>query len=265
MNFGDWIGPYIFEALSGRTAAFCMPTQLWRGHVTFTVGSILHWIRAPDVVDVWGSGIMRTDADFARPRQVFAVRGPRSLIRMRQLGYECAEVFGDPAILMPLIFAPQVAKTHSVGVVPHFVDSEAARARFGQLDGVMLIDVQAPPEHVVRQILACETILSSSLHGLIVAHAYGVPAVHLRLSDRLAGDGVKFLDYIEAYGPEHTLPTIDAEAYLHAKDVIASGRQIATCPNPAGLQTELFKHCPFLKQDERASDVRDIVAYKARD
>lgn len=44
-NFGDWVGPYLFEALSGREAIFCKPKGLVRGHVTFTVGSVLHWIQ----------------------------------------------------------------------------------------------------------------------------------------------------------------------------------------------------------------------------
>jgi hypothetical protein len=42
--------------------------------------------------------------------------------------------------------------------------------------------------------------VSSSLHGIIVAHAFGIPAAWLRWSDKLSGDGVKFRDHAALVG-----------------------------------------------------------------
>ena len=53
-------------------------------------------------------------------------------------------------------------------------------------------------ENVIDEILACEYIISSSLHGIIVANVYQIPAIWLRYSDKLSGDDIKFYDYFSS-------------------------------------------------------------------
>src|SRR5699024_7687362 len=52
-------------------------------------------------------------------------------------------------------------------------------------------------EEVVKQICSCEYILSTSLHGLIVAHAYSIPALWLK-KGYIDTDGFKFKDYFSS-------------------------------------------------------------------
>jgi hypothetical protein len=59
---------------------------------------------------------------------------------------------------------------------------------------------------VVEAITACHAILSSSLHGLIVAEAYGVPAAWMTITDKVKGGGFKFCDYYLATGREPPQP-----------------------------------------------------------
>jgi pyruvyltransferase len=42
--------------------------------------------------------------------------------------------------------------------------------------------------------------LSSTLHGLVFAHAYGKPALWLEFGDRVLGNGFKFFDYYHSIG-----------------------------------------------------------------
>ena len=58
------------------------------------------------------------------------------------------------------------------------------------------------PESGVERVARCRAVVSSSLHGLITAHAYGIPAVPVSFGDRLYGDNVKFLDYALSVGVE---------------------------------------------------------------
>ena len=65
---------------------------------------------------------------------------------------------------------------------------------------LQLIDIQDPIETVIDRIASCDCIASSSLHGLIVSHAYGVPAVWIKFRDLPSGDDVKFHDYYLSLG-----------------------------------------------------------------
>tara|TARA_B110000114_G_C15045327_1_gene378903 strand:- start:905 stop:1255 length:351 start_codon:yes stop_codon:yes gene_type:complete len=59
-----------------------------------------------------------------------------------------------------------------------------------------------PTEHskkVLNEISKCSTIYSSSLHGLIFAHSIGVNSQHVVISDKVIGNGFKFLDYYSVF------------------------------------------------------------------
>ena len=63
-----------------------------------------------------------------------------------------------------------------------------------------VIDVNRPPFDVVRDISTCEAIVSSSLHGLIVADALEIPNVRVSFHGRLKGGDFKFEDYASGVG-----------------------------------------------------------------
>ncbi|CTQ31918.1 polysaccharide pyruvyl transferase family protein [Jannaschia rubra] len=126
------------------------------------------------------------------------------------LGIDWPAIYGDPALLMPLLFPMERRARYDVGIVPHLVDAAEVPPSLSQMPGACVIDVTAPPLEVARRIADCRRIVSTSLHGIIIAHAYGIPATRLILSGRIRGHGVKYRDYIEAFGETSGLPTIDA-------------------------------------------------------
>jgi len=89
------------------------------------------------------------------------------------------------------------------GVICHYADAGGMDA---PEDGLLINPLTADIEDFVRQLCSCAFVVSSSLHGLIIAHAYGVPAAWMRRRQALAGDGVKFLDYYESLGMEPPRP-----------------------------------------------------------
>jgi pyruvyltransferase len=123
-------------------------------------------------------------------------------------GLDCPEVFGDPALLLPLFYKPSsLKKTHALGVVPHYVDkTQPSLLHFQSVPDVLVIDIQGGIDKVVDQIVGCERIVSSSLHGLIIADAYKIPSKWIKLSEKLNGSEFKFFDYFGSVGREQRVP-----------------------------------------------------------
>lgn len=244
-NFGDWIGPLIFTLRRGHPPLnFRLKPASGRGRAYVTAGSIMGHIRRSEAAIVWGAGIIARDQAFERPRQICAVRGPITRARCLELGYDCPEVFGDPAILLPRLFgAPSVAPRRLLGIVPHFVNYAEALDRFAADERVKVVDVGRPVDEVVEDILSCEVLVSSSLHGLIVSHAYGRPAARVTFSAPLKGDGVKFADYYLGCGVEPPAPFV-VDADTSVDDLVRLARK-APCPRTGSLDDDLLAACPF--------------------
>ncbi len=247
-NFGDWVGPFLHECLTGRRPVRYRPKFSPFGRTTFTAGSILRWIRRPRSAVVWGSGIMSAADRFPAPRRVLAVRGPRTRARMVELGYDCPAIHGDPAILLPRVFSPERRVRHVLGLVPHYHDFAAARRLAGQSDEILLIDVRRPVRAVIRDICACAAVASSSLHGLIVAQAYGVPALRVTFGARIGGDGTKFADHYLAAG----LPVAEAVPVAPGAALapLASRARAQPLPDLGPLADALMRVCPFPLADQ---------------
>jgi pyruvyltransferase len=195
-NWGDHINPYIVEKMTGKTVL--QSTFGWTEHL-LAVGSILR--NANNNSIVWGSGfISKTSKLKGTPKKIAAVRGPLTGQRLTDLGYENPKIYGDPALLMPRFYNPQVAKEHKIGLVAHYAEKNDAIVSYLNTLGIYPVDIQLPVEEFVDELCKCETIISSSMHGLIAADAYGIPNRWLMLSDKLVGGEFKFHDYYNGIG-----------------------------------------------------------------
>jgi pyruvyltransferase len=201
-NYGDLLSKYLVEKISGRKIIWVHPKkQAWyklnKSHY-LTTGSILAQASKKSIV--WGSGIIDRNQPIAEA-DFRAVRGPETRNFLLNLGYECPETYGDPAVLLPDLYAPKVVQEFELGIIPHYVDHSKVSNLIKENQGIRIIDMMTMDvEKTTREILTCKKIISSSLHGLIVAHSYGIPAVWLRFSQNVFGDDVKFYDYFQSVG-----------------------------------------------------------------
>lgn len=171
-NLGDYLALVICEWMLGkRGLALSSPVSQTR--FLATVGSILD-LGLNDCT-VWGAGLLwdlcpSYISPDAKRMDIRAVRGPKTRQLLQQAGYDCPQVYGDPACLMPLIYQPQRPKQRKpYAVVSHMFDRTET-----DLD-IMTKDYQA----FVDGLVGAEMVISSSLHGIILAESYGVPAVLL--------------------------------------------------------------------------------------
>lgn len=188
-NFGDLLSPWLFEKMTGKPVV-----RARRDEVAYvSIGSVLKRV-TPGAL-VWGTGSFGNEQDpqIELDATYFAVRGPLTRARLLDLGAKVKPVYGDPALLAPLYHWPEVPKTHEIGVVVRWSEHKWKTANVGP--GVRLIDLGTDRvEETLDAILACKRIVSSSLHGLVVADAYGIPAAWLE-SGTPNGRDYKFHDY----------------------------------------------------------------------
>ncbi|WP_167626652.1 polysaccharide pyruvyl transferase family protein [Paracoccus luteus] len=202
-NFGDWIGPYLYRQRTGRLPRYCAPGHVPEGvPVHFTCGSIMHKIRRKNRAVVWGTGIKEPDAWFARPLEMRAVRGPLTQQVLDSRRLDVPEVIGDPGLCLPRFHMPaSTGKTYRLGLIPHVYDMPFWKQNGNLLPAdAVLIDLTDPFESVIDVIASCEATLSTSLHGLIVSHAYGVPTCWTASFSAELENDFKFRDYFQSVG-----------------------------------------------------------------
>jgi pyruvyltransferase len=168
-------------------------------------GSVLSQALSTDIV--WGSGYISDNVRVIEPpQQICSVRGPLTRQLLLSQGIACPEVYGDLALLLPRFHNPKVEKKYALGVIPHYIDKTEKNVKRLQRAGCKIIDICSGLENVIRDILSCERIVSSTLHGIIVADAYGVPAMWVEFSDKVCGKGFKFLDYFASVHRTNGIP-----------------------------------------------------------
>lgn len=220
VNFGDALSPWLMEKITGEKPVLNSDKDHF-----MLIGSILS--HANERTTVWGAGL-GSFKETVPVCDIRAVRGPLSQMKARANGMN-VEVFGDPALLLPKYYNPTVETTHKLGIVPHFVDWYAAHQHFR---GAKIINILGNIETVIKDILSCEAIASSCLHGLIVAEAYGIPTRHITFGDTLAGDGFKFFDYYQSINilPREAIHHTDTIYCTHKKLDIDLEKLMKACP-----------------------------------
>ncbi len=168
-NFGDALNPLILDLAHVKQYEWSPPAD-----AEFVIaGSILeHLPRTGWTGTVCGAGQMheKTRIDM-RNANVLGVRGKLTLERLRMRPSKKRNVvLGDPALMVPA-WIRQYQARWDVAIVPHWRDTELAK----RYPHIRCIDVRRPPQQVVEEIAKCKRIIASSLHGIIVADAYGIP------------------------------------------------------------------------------------------
>lgn len=205
-NFGDVIGPWLGELVTGRPVI----NVKGKGHIgrgIISVGSLLNHIDAPGH-SVWGTGLIEplTKADVRRlisrePATIAAVRGVKTRGELiGKLGWDVPEIYGDPALLLPKFYTPSsMSLPNEIAFCPHYAHLEGVPTNHDH--GYNFVDISHTPSSVIDTIANSRICISSSLNGIIIAQAYGVPWVWLRAADNaLVGDKFKFFDFFSGIG-----------------------------------------------------------------
>lgn len=250
-NYGDLLSKYLVEKISGEEVKWVHPKkQRWYklNKTNFlAIGSIIHHASKDSVV--WGSGIIDAKQPLGRA-EFRAVRGPQTRQLLLETGYSCPEVYGDPALLLPKYYNPEVQKKFRIGIIPHYHDFEFVFNQYKFNDDIQVIDLMTENiEEVTQKILQCEKTISSSLHGLIVSHAYAIPSVWVKFSDKIFGDGIKYRDYLESVGITFydAVPMKEKFSLSQIESLYEEFPALIKKEILETMQKELLEACPFRK------------------
>lgn len=189
-NFGDLLTRYWIERLTATKVEWVPPDQA----EMFGCGSILDSVPIGFTGMLLGTGAMfaeRKRHDLKRA-DIRVLRGPltaRLIFGDPEAGREIQ--LGDLGVLF-VLKKPDVAKDCKVGSLPHYDDREPYKSDCH-------LDIRGGIETVVDQVARCERIVSSSLHGIILADALGVENKWVDCP-RVRGGGFKFRDYAASLG-----------------------------------------------------------------
>lgn len=193
-NVGDSLNVDLFEFYAGKKVVN-VPGMKFFLHYS-AVGSVLDSMTSKSIV--WGSGLISNTSidDIRGLGDIRALRGKKTKQKLElRFNVKLNVPLGDPALLMPRIYPKNNSKKYRFGIVPHYVDCHHDMINRMILLGGEVIDVSLPVEEFIDKLTMCEVILSSSMHGLILADAYGIPNVRLIFSEEITGGDFKFDDY----------------------------------------------------------------------
>lgn len=199
-NFGDHLSRVIVAAVAGGHG-YTLEDETSRAARMLAVGSILHFANDGDTI--WGSGVngkIPLEQITARKLDVRAVRGPKTARILRDRGIAVPDVYGDPALLIPRYFGERFKPmpTRDYVLVPNLHDLAKVK------EEAHLVSPLWGWNRCIAEIMSARLVIASSLHGIIIAEAFGVPARFLRLSE--TEDLFKYDDYAQGTGRDTLKP-----------------------------------------------------------
>jgi hypothetical protein len=211
-NFGDELNMYIINKLIEITDINVninyinlAQTKKFNNKLkTFSfLGSIMHSL--PPNIDVIGTGVNPNHPNINKKLNILALRGQLSKdYLINEKGYKIGDiVMGDPALLIPRLFPewlePLKNDTNKcIGLIPHFNDIQHI-IKYNKILQDLNIDYCLPNQpaiNVINYIRSKDIIISSSLHGIIVAEMLGKITKWIMYSGSLKSESkFKYLEY----------------------------------------------------------------------
>ena len=250
-NIGDAINPYIIRDVLGyepvlSDAYHCQITGIGSGLRRFFVreGNTVKSKAKRQIRNIrkmlcntplilWSAGFLSTPSgnEYAIRKNILvaSVRGELSrqyAEKMLSRPVEC--ITGDGGLLFSKWGGAKKEneKKYRLGIIPHVKDKKnpVFTKIHKETEDSIIIDVESEPSQFLSDILSCECIISSSLHGLILSDSYCIPNRHVKASDNLSGDGFKFRDYYSSFGMDDDMQDLTKDSRVITSSILDNYR-----------------------------------------
>lgn len=196
-NFGDALAPLLLARFADIEKIEYAPVE---DANIVSIGSVLEHIPANWAGHIVGSGRLKENSElkFALEKaKILALRGPLSA-----RGIPGDYALGDPGLLANELIDSQ-EKYWDLGILPHWRDDKLVKRFLSIIPKKFtcrVIQSSKHPVQVIREIAACRRLVTSSLHGVVIADAIGGIPRRIEYCDKLDSEGklFKFNDYSES-------------------------------------------------------------------
>jgi len=230
-NLGDYLSYIVVQEMLSKKG-LSLDTPISKTKHLYGIGSIIQG--GAQNATIWGSGLKNGNKDFnwltrlTRKLDIRLVRGPQTRKALLDNGYNCPEKYGDPAIIMPLIYKPnRQKKIKDYLVVLHLATALDIKE--------YLSPVCKGYKKFIDELCSAKLVISSSLHGIILAEAYGIPAI--LLMDKETNNMFKYNDYYYSTGRYEYPIARNVEEALKMKP--------AALPDVSQLQKNILETFPY--------------------
>ena len=201
-NFGDQLVGPILKWICNEDIKWV--DSQYNGKLLCVGSELALNLKKPNDV-IWGYGAkLPRNIKIPPETKVLALRGPNTALLVQ--GCQC-KVFGDPALFTPRFYNPEgMKKIYDICVIPHFTDAQYFNINDPK---IKVVDILSDKWELINNMHRSNLILSTSLHGCIVAEAYGFPVVWIKPKGSIVG-GLEFKwnDYFSSTGRD------EQEAFL---------------------------------------------------
>lgn len=187
-NWGDDLNVYFFKKISSAKLRFVPFDQLFfspKLEKYSLIGSIIGDFDLDNTI-IFGSGAITSNPKIVgTPKKILSVRGPLTREVLLNKGISCPTIYGDPALMLPLVYSPNTEKEDIIGIIPHYRTLNSKWITDAKKNNkVMIIDMSKYEKwtDIIDLIFKCKIIISESLHGLIVSETYGIPSVWIEIA-----------------------------------------------------------------------------------
>ena len=254
-NFGDDLNvPFARAMLNVTRPQYVHRTTPQGGHpLILGIGSVIPFATRGSVLagpgfltEPGNGGRMWTRTNLLDPTSLItAVRGPRTAAVLRSRGFRGALAYGDPGLFMHLVIPEYAHLRHTRGggmcIIAHILDRgwQSVASHAANANGMKYISLNTyPPIRLLEQLVTCDIVASSALHGLVAAAAFGIHSVWLWDRSKQAPDGVrgglfKYHDFFEGCGmrqPVIAKSIADVTRHYNALRASSNPSQLADAP-----------------------------------
>lgn len=233
-NFGDEVSYFIVDNVLNKTvlkaltnqrfkfikhnnfhpAAFFVQPTFRRKERLFAIGSILGpKVNNSDII--WGSGFI-SDKEQLNPNTInvklLALRGKKTFQKLTETNITVPNhiTFGDPGLLISKFIERVKFTENRIVIIPHYIHKDyLERVVIKSTRQLIIIDARDDFKKIANDISGANLVISSSLHGIVFAHSFSVPAIRMVINDEnLKGGDFKFEDYMSVYDNDVILPKV---------------------------------------------------------